>query len=206
MRIEEALRLLAITDDLRDGRDGLVARTVAAVRGGATMIQVRLKHVTSRELVEATRAIVGAVSVPVLVNDRADVALAAGAAGVHLGLDDLSVSAVRTFAPAGFLIGASFGDESERAHAEGADYVGIGPVFSTLSKADAGEAIGPSGLARLVALSSVPAVAIGGLTPENAGSAIQAGAAGVAVIRSIFAAGDPEQAARALRLAVDEGR
>lgn len=203
MRMEEALRLLAITDDLRDGRDGLVARTVAAVRGGATMIQVRLKHVTSRELVEATRAIVAAVSVPVLVNDRADVALAAGAAGVHLGLDDLSVAAVRSFAPASFLIGASFGDESELSHAEGADYVGIGPVFSTLSKVDAGEAIGPLGLARLVAQSSVPAVAIGGVTPENAGSAMRGGAAGVAVIRSIFAAADPERAARALRLAVD---
>ena len=201
--MEETLRLLAITDDLRDGRDGLVARTVAAVRGGVTMIQVRLKHATSRELVEVTRAIVGAVSVPVLVNDRADIALAAGAAGVHLGVDDLPVAAVRAFAPAGFLIGASFGTDEELRHAEGADYVGIGPVFATLSKADAGDAIGPAGLARLVALSPVPAVAIGGVTASNAAEALRGGAAGVAVISSIFGAADPEQAARALRQAVD---
>lgn len=170
------------------------------------MIQVRLKHATSRELVEVTRAIVGGVDVPVLVNDRADVALAAGAAGVHLGIDDLPVAAVRGFVPPGFLIGASFGDESERAHAEGADYVGIGPVFATLSKADAGEAIGPGGLARLAALSPVPAVAIGGVTAENAGEAVGGGAAGVAVIRAVLGAADPEQAARAIRAAVDGAR
>ncbi|HEX5581516.1 MAG TPA: thiamine phosphate synthase, partial [Gemmatimonadaceae bacterium] len=83
------LRLLAITDDLRDGPAGLVDRARAAVRGGATMIQLRLKVATARELVEVARALVAAVPAPVLVNDRADVALAAGAAGVHLGADDL---------------------------------------------------------------------------------------------------------------------
>lgn len=206
MCIEEALRLLAITDDLRDGRDGLVARTTAAVRGGATMIQVRLKHATSRELVEVTRAIIGAVVVPVLVNDRADVALAAGAAGVHLGVDDLPVSAVRAFAPPGFLIGASFGGDDEHAHTEGADYVGIGPVFTTISKPDAGEAIGADGLARLVARSRAPAVAIGGVTADNAGEVLRSGAAGVAVISSVLGASDPEQAARALRMALDAAR
>ncbi|MHB1224892.1 MAG: thiamine phosphate synthase [Gemmatimonadaceae bacterium] len=204
--MEEFLRLLVITDDLRDGRDGLVARAAAAVRGGATMVQVRLKHATGRELVEVTRAIVDAVTVPVLVNDRADIALAAGAAGVHLGVDDLPVAAVRAMTPAGFIIGASFGAESERASAEGADYVGIGPVFATLSKSDAGEAIGPSGLARLVALASAPAVAIGGLTAANAGEAIDAGAAGVAVIRAVLGASDPERSARELRAAVELSR
>lgn len=201
--MEDYLKLLVITDDLRDGLDGLVARAAAAVRGGATMIQVRLKHATGRELVEVTRAMVGAVTVPVLVNDRADIALAAGAAGVHLGVDDLPVAAVRAMAPAGFLIGASFGSEGERANAEGADYVGIGPVFGTLSKSDAGEAIGPAGLARLIALSPVPAVAIGGMTAANAGEALRAGAAGVAVIRAVLGAADPERAARELRAAVD---
>lgn len=200
--MEETLRLLAITDDLRDGRDGLVARTVAAVRGGATMVQVRLKNATGRELVEVTRAIVAAVAVPVLVNDRADVALAAGAAGVHLGVDDLPVSAVRSFVPSGFIIGASLGDESELSHARGADYVGIGPVFRTLSKPDAGDAIGPEGLRRLVLGARLPAVAIGGVTADNVREAMSQGAAGVAVIGAIFGSSDPEAAARELRLAM----
>ncbi len=203
VNLNEALRLLVITDDLRDGQEGLVRRVAAAVRGGATMVQVRLKHATGRELVEVTRALVAAVPVPVLVNDRADVALAAGAAGVHVGVEDLPVAALRRFSPPGFIIGASVGDEAEHSHTEGADYVGVGPVFPTLSKSDAGDAIGVAGLSSLVALSSLPAVAIGGVTASNAAEAIRAGAAGVAVISAIFSATDPEQAARVLRQAID---
>ena len=202
-----SLALLAITDDLRDGTLGLVTRAAAAVRGGATMVQLRLKHASPRELVEVARALVATLPVPVIVNDRADVALAAGAAGVHLGIDDLPVRAVRPFAPPGFIIGASFGSEEEREHAAGADYVGIGPVWESSSKADAGAAIGLEGLARLLRLADgVPAVAIGGVTPETAGSAIRTGAAGVAVIRAVFGAADPELAAAALRAAVERGR
>lgn len=198
-----SLALLAITDDLRDGMVGLATRAAAAVRGGATMVQLRLKHAAPRELVEVTRALVATLPVPVIVNDRADVALAAGAAGVHLGIDDLPVRAVRAFAPPGFILGASFGDEAEAEHAAGADYVGIGPVWETSSKADAGTAIGLEGFTRLVRQAGAPAVAIGGVTVENAASAVRAGAAGVAVIRAVFGAADPERAAAALRAAVD---
>lgn len=196
-----ALRLVAITDDLRDGRDGLVARAAAAVRGGATMVQLRLKDADGRTLVEVGRALVGALPVPVLVNDRADVALACGAAGVHLGADDLPVDVVRRIVPAHFVVGASLGSDAEVATAAGADYVGVGPLFGTTSKSDAGHAIGAAELGRLVRLAGVPAVAIGGITPENARSAIEAGATGVAVIRSLFGAADPERAARDLRSA-----
>lgn len=196
------LRLLAITDDLRDGPAGLVERARAAVRGGATMIQLRLKVATARELVEVARALVAAVPAPVLVNDRADVALAAGAAGVHLGVDDLPVEAVRSFSPPGFIIGASFGGEDELAHAAGADYVGIGPVHETASKSDAGTAIGVAGFSRLARLIGVPAVAIGGVGVADAPELMRAGAAGVAVIRAVFGAPDPEAAARELRTAV----
>ena len=202
-----SLALLAITDDLRDGTIGLVTRAAAAVRGGATMVQLRLKHASPRELVEVARALVATLPVPVIVNDRTDVALAAGAAGVHLGIDDLPVRAVRSFAPPGFIIGASFGSEEEQEHAAGADYVGIGPVWESSSKADAGAAIGLEGLARLLRLAGgVPAVAIGGVTPETAASAVRTGAAGVAVIRAVFGAADPELAAAALRGAVERGR
>ena len=196
-----ALTLVAITDDLRDGVGGLAARAAAAVRGGATMVQLRLKHASGRELVEVARRLVQSLPVPVIVNDRADVALAAGAAGVHLGVDDLPVAAMRAIAPPGFVIGASVGADAELAHASGADYVGIGPVYATLSKSDAGEAIGVDGFARLRELGGMPALAIGGVTAANAAPLREAGAAGVAVIRAVLGAPDPEAAARALRQA-----
>src|SRR4030081_3075321 len=101
------LRLVAITDDAEDRRGTLVDRMAAAVRGGATSVQVRLKTAAPREVVEITREIMIRTSVPVIVNDRADIALAAGAAGVHVGEADLPVSAIRRFAPTNFIIGAS---------------------------------------------------------------------------------------------------
>lgn len=196
-----ALTLVAITDDLRDGVGGLAARAASAVRGGATMVQLRLKHASGRELVEVARRLVQSLPVPVIVNDRADVALAAGAAGVHLGVEDLPVAAVRAIAPPGFVVGASFGGDAELAHASGADYVGIGPVYATLSKSDAGSAIGVDGFARLRQLGGMPALAIGGVTAANAAPLREAGAAGVAVIRAVLGAPDPEAAARAIRRA-----
>ena len=198
----EALTLVAITDDLRDGMEGLVARARAAVRGGATMVQLRLKDESARVLVEVARALVATLSVPVIVNDRADVAIAAGAAGVHLGAEDVPVAAIRRVAPPVFVIGASVGADEEVALAVGADYVGIGPVYETASKGDAGLAIGIDRFAQLSKACGTPALAIGGLTVENAASAMHAGASGIAVIRAIFAAPDPEAAARALRSAI----
>jgi thiamine-phosphate pyrophosphorylase len=198
------LRLVGITDSLRDGIDGLVSRGAAAVRGGVTMLQLRLKDETPRTLVEvasALRARIG--DVPLLVNDRADVALAAGAAGVHVGTDDVAPAALRRAVPAGFIIGASVGADDEIARATGADYVGIGPVYATGSKADAGTAIGVARFAELAARCGVPAVGIGGITPANAAALLSAGGSGVAVISALFAAPDPMQAARALRSALD---
>ena len=201
---ERSIRLVAITDDMRDGCEGLAARAAAAVRGGATMVQLRLKHVAPRELVEVARTLVARLPVPLVVNDRLDVALAAGAAGVHLGSDDLPVAAARAMAPPGFVIGASLGDERELDDARLADYVGIGPFFATTSKANAGLPIGPARFSRLASLGGRPALAIGGVTRENARLAIDAGARGVAVIGAIFAAPDPEGAARALRAALGD--
>jgi thiamine-phosphate pyrophosphorylase len=190
--------LVAITDDIRDGVDGLVRRSSAAVRGGATMVQLRLKDVDSRELVSIARALVATVPVPVIVNDRADVAMAAGAAGVHVGTDDIPAAALRRVVPPNFIIGASVGTDAEVPLAAGADYVGIGPVFATLSKPDAGNAIGTAEFARLARRTGLPAVAIGGIDAANYREALGAGASGIAVIRAIFAAADPEIAARAL--------
>ena len=200
----ESLKLLAITDNMRDGREGLVARATAAVRGGATMIQLRLKDENPRSMVEVASALLAALPprVPLIINDRADVALAAGAAGVHLGADDMPVAAARRIAPPGFVIGASVGCDAEVLNSRGADYVGIGPLFATGSKPDAGTAIGSEEFVRLSALCTLPAVAIGGIDASNAHEAMAAGAGGVAVISAIFAAGDPEAAARAMLQAI----
>ena len=141
--------------------------------------------------------------VPVIENDRLDVALVAGAAGVHVGPDDLPAAAVRRLVPEGFVVGASVGSDAEIVLARGADYVGIGPLYETASKPDAGRAIGPVAFARLAKACRIPAVAIGGIDASNAGAAMRAGAAGVAVIRAVFGAPDPEGAARAIRAAVD---
>ena len=196
------LRLVAITDDAEDQRGTLVERVAAAVRGGATSVQVRLKTAAPREVVEITRAIMSKVSVPVIVNDRADIALAAGAAGVHVGEADLPVAAIRRFVPATFIIGASLGSDAELANAKDADYVGIGPVFGSDAKADAGSAIGVEGFKRLAALITHPAVAVGGITADRALQITTHGAAGVAVINAIFKTADPETASRAIADAI----
>jgi thiamine-phosphate pyrophosphorylase len=195
--IPDSLRLVAITDDLRDGIDGLGARAAAAVRGGATMIQLRLKDLDPRDLLLAARALVS-LPVPVIVNDRADVALAAGAAGAHIGVGDVPALALRRVMPPGFIIGASVGTDDEVAASAGADYVGIGPVFPTTTRTDVGVALGLPEFTRLAQRTGLPAVAIGGINASNYRDALGAGACGVAVIRAIFAAPDPERAAREL--------
>lgn len=160
------------------------------------MIQVRLKLVSARTLVEVTRALLAALEVPVIVNDRADIALAAGAAGVHLGADDVPAGAIRRIAPAGFVIGASIGSVEEVANAAAADYVGIGPAFATSTKNDAGAAIGPEGISALVRLCGKPAVAIGGIGTGNVAALSETGCVGIAVVRAILGSPDPESAAR----------
>ena len=196
------LRFIAITDNVRDGQAALIERCAQVARAGATCIQLRLKEVSARDLAALTHELVRSVGVPVIVNDRADVAIACGAAGVHLGANDLSVGAVRTFAPEGFIIGASVGNDEEKNGARGADYVGIGPVFSTSSKKDAGSAIGVAEFKRLAVATGLPAVGIGGITVENARSVIDAGAAGVAVIAAVMGANDPSAAATEMARAI----
>src|SRR5688500_5589836 len=143
--VAATVRLMLVTDDrLVEGRD-LVALALAAERGGATAVQLRLKLASPREQVERVRALVASLRIPVLVNDRPDIALAAGAAGVHLGPDDLPVALTRRIVPAGFIVGASVGSEAEAGAASEADYWGIGPWRRTGTKADAGDALGPDG-------------------------------------------------------------
>ena len=196
------IRFIVITDNVRDGQSGLIGRAAAAVQGGATCIQLRLKDISARDLTALAKELVRSIGVPVIVNDRADIAIAVGAAGVHLGADDLPPAAVRTFAPDGFIIGASVGSDEEVRGARGADYVGIGPVFSTSSKKDAGMAIGVAEFKRLAVATGLPAVAIGGVTAANARAAVDAGAAGIATIAAVMSADDPGAAAREMASAI----
>ena len=185
------VRLMLVTDDrLVAGRD-LIALALAAEAGGATSVQLRLKEATAREQAVLARALVAAVRIPVLVNDRPDVALAAGAAGVHLGPDDLPVRLARAFAPPGFIVGASVGSDAEAEDAGEADYWGIGPWRVTTTKGDAGTGLGPDGFARLIRLAAGrPCLAIGGVRSGDAVAIRAAGGVGVAVVSGILGTDD----------------
>lgn len=192
------------------GRD-LLDVVAQAVAGGAGMVQLREKTASTREFVELARAVAGLLKplgVPLLVNDRVDVALAAGADGVHVGQDDMRPADVRALLGPDAIIGLSVTGEAEAraARDEPVDYLGAGPVFATATKPDAGAPQGLSGLAAMVALAAVPVVAIGAITVANAASVLETGAAGLAVVSAVCSAPDPREAAARLRRIVDDVR
>lgn len=200
-----------ITDRDAAGDRSVLEVVRAAIRGGATVVQLREKSATTREMIALGQALHGVTvpaGVPLIVNDRLDVALAIGAEGVHVGVDDMPVPLARRVLGPDRLVGYSPDtvEAALRGQQEGADYLGIGDVFGTPSKPDAGEPIGLEGLAAVVEAVSIPVVAIGGITVENAAAAVGAGAAGVAVISAVAGAENPEAAARWLKQAVSAGR
>lgn len=181
----------------------LPAAVARAIDGGVTCVQLRAKSLPDREqlaLARRLRSICSAASVPFLVNDRLDIAILAEADGVHLGVDDVPPPDVRRIAPPGFLIGFSPETDEQIASVDPGvvDYLGVGPVFGTSTKGDAGPAIGVERFAARCAASPVPVVGIGGITAANASTVRGAGAAGVAVVSAILAANDPAAAAEAL--------
>ncbi len=185
----------------------LTERIRTAIAAGVDWVQLREKDLTARQFAqlaaEAARAAQGR-HTKILVNDRLDVALAAGASGVHLGRQSIPVSAVagkRKLLPDGFLIGASCHSlpEAEAAARAGADYVIFGPVFATPSKAAYGPPQGTEKLAEVCARVRVPVIAIGGITAENAAGCLRAGAAGIAAIRLFQESGDLPGLVRRLR-------
>jgi thiamine-phosphate pyrophosphorylase len=204
VNLEEALRLIVITDRALASPRSVEEVVEEALSSGACAIQLRDKEGSARELLAQAsrlRALTREWDALLFINDRLDVALAAHADGVHLGPDDLPVGEVRKVAPPGFLIGASTDDPevARTVEAAGADYVGCGTVFRTTTKKDAGEVIGVDGLERVASAIRIPVVGIGGVTPEGAQLiAAGSGAAGVAVIGAVMAASDPGAAVRAL--------
>jgi thiamine-phosphate pyrophosphorylase len=188
---------MLVTDDtLIRGRD-LVQLARSAERGGVTAFQVRLKRTPARQLAELVRALVAALEIPVLVNDRPDVALAAGAAGTHLGPDDMPVRLARRIVPPGFIVGASVGSEAEADTAGEADYWGVGPWRITSTKEDAGVPLGPVGFTRIVGRAGHRAcIAIGAVQPADVAAVAAHGGRGVAVVSGILDSENVEAAAR----------
>jgi thiamine-phosphate diphosphorylase len=193
---------------ITDARAGSVARMLdicgAALEGGMTAVQLRAKGWSDRELYDAAlalRDICDDADALFVVNDRIDVALAAGADGVHLGVDDLPVAAARRLLGPDAVIGYSPESDIDRHVAEkaGASYLGVGPVYKSGTKADAGVPIGLDRLRHVVAATPLPVVGIGGITVGRAADVGAAGAVGVAVVGAVFLAGDPAAAARELR-------
>lgn len=207
------LRLYALIDPDHAGEHDLVglARQVAA--GGATLVQLRDKRSGTRAMIEeahALKAALTAFKVPLVINDRLDVALAAEADGVHLGPDDLSPKDARHLLGPSAIIGLSVKTVADAGTApvECIDYAGIGGVFATSSKEQKSAPIGPEGLARVATAlrrraPQLPLCGISGIDAGNSAAVIAAGADGVAVISALAKASDPEAAARALREIVD---
>jgi thiamine-phosphate pyrophosphorylase len=198
------LSLYLVTDrGLSLGRS-TVDIVAAAVAGGVTCVQLREKNCGTREFVaeaRAVRTLLAGTNVPLIINDRLDVALAVEADGVHLGQTDMHIADARRLVGRDMLIGISAEcvEDAVRAEAEGADYVGISPVFSTPTKTDTAPALGLDGIALIRAAVSLPLVGIGGVKPGNAAQVILAGCDGVAVVSAIVSAPDPQQEAAELK-------
>ena len=203
--------LYLVTDrDLCGGRP-LQDVVRAAVAGGAAWVQLREKNLSTRAFVEeaaAVKALLAPHKVPLIINDRLDVALAVGADGVHVGQDDMPYPLARKILGTGKIIGLSVEtwEDVEAAEKWDVDYLGVSPVFATPTKTDTKGSWGLEGIARIRSFSRHPLVAIGGLNATNTGAAVRAGADGIAVVSAICAAPDPLAAARELCRIIAENR
>jgi thiamine-phosphate pyrophosphorylase len=200
---------LVVGPDATAGRD-VTSVALAAVRGGATMIQLRYKTGAS-EIMQSAREVIEVLrptGVPVIINDRVDLARALGAQGVHLGQGDTPPAEARAALGEDAIVGLSITSPDQLKNVDPAivDYLGAGPIFETGSKPDAAPPLGLDALSRIAGGVRLPVAAIGGITEANAAAAIRAGADGLAVISAICAADDPEKAARALVARIDEAR
>lgn len=197
-------RLYLVTDrSLSRGRSTIEV-VQAAVAGGVTCVQLREKHCSTREFIDQARTLkpfLKAQGVPLIINDRLDVALAVKADGLHLGQQDMAITDARSIVGNSMIIGISAEsiDDAIRAESQGADYIGVSPVFATPTKTDTAPPLGLEGIRRIRRAVTLPIVGIGGVNHQTAGSVIGAGADGIAVVSAIVSADDPEQAARDLR-------
>lgn len=200
-------RLYVVTDRQQTGGRGLEDVVAAAARGGVGALQVREKDLSARELYalgQRLRAVLAPYHVPLLINDRLDVALALDAAGVHLAGHSLPTAVARRLVGSTKILGVSTHsvDEARQAADDGADFVVFGPVFTTPSKLAYGPPQGLHHLETVVTQVRIPVIAIGGIDLTNLSQVLQAGAYGVAMIRAVLAAPDPYTATRQLQAAL----
>jgi thiamine-phosphate pyrophosphorylase len=201
---------LHVLTDARGGPAALDA-VAAAVAAGAPVVQVRHKDCTDRALYEFAARVVevcAPAGATCIVNDRVDVAVAVGAAGTHLGGDDLPVAAARRVAGPGHLLGgtARNPEQGRQLVAAGADYLGVGPVYRTTTKMGLPDPMGPAGIAAVAEVVEVPVIAISGVTSERVGELLAAGAWGVAVVGAISGAADPAAATRRFLEKLEQAR
>mgnify|MGYP000197529197 CR=1 FL=1 len=200
-----------VTDRTIAGERNLADIVMAAVSGGVSCVQLREKNLPTRQFVEEARRLVAhlrSLGVPLIVNDRVDVAQACDADGVHLGQNDMHIRDARSLLGAGKIIGISAEslEDAVQAEQEGADYIGISPVFSTTTKADIAEPLGLAGVRSIRQNVQLPLVGIGGISADNAADVVQHGADGVAVVSAIVAAECPETSARKLLQQVEQAK
>ena len=195
--------LYFVTDRGLCGEKPLAEVVLQAIRGGASCVQLREKDVSTRFFVEEAlriKALMAPFHVPLIINDRLDVAFAVGADGVHVGQEDMPYETARRLMGPKAIIGLSVEtwEDVERAESLDCDYLGVSPVFATPTKTDTKEPWGLDGLAKIRAFSRHPLVGIGGLHAGNAEAVVLAGADGVAVVSAVCASPDPFQASREL--------
>ncbi len=191
---------LVLDPDLCGGAEGMLRTTEEALEGGVTIVQLRAPTWKKRALAACARDLLEILrprGIPLIINDHADVAAAVGADGLHVGQDDLSPADARRIIGPDMILGLSAGSMDEVRGADPAlvDYLGIGPVWATATKKDAGAAIGLDGLASLSAASPLPVVAIGGIGEPNAADVMRTGVDGIAVVSAICGQASPRTAA-----------
>lgn len=202
------LRLYLVTDQGSAGSRTVADVVAAAVQGGVTCVQLREKQLTTRDFVAqamAMKALLQPHGIPLVINDRIDVALACGAQGVHLGQSDMPVAQARRLLPSAVFIGWSVEtmDDVARSALLPVDYLGVSPIHATPTKTDTQAPWGLDGLRRVRSATALPLVAIGGIHADNARAVLSAGADGLALVSAICAADDPRAAAAALRKLCD---
>ncbi|MBU1475599.1 MAG: thiamine phosphate synthase [Acidobacteriota bacterium] len=204
-------RLCLVADVEAAGERDLCPIVAEALAGGITLLQLRAKKLDTRPFLDLALdllPLVRSAGVPLIINDRVDIALASGADGVHLGQNDMPPAAARKLLGNNKIIGISANTVEEAAAAEagGADYIGLSPVFGTPSKTDTDPPMGLSGIRRLTDAVTIPGIAIGGINRDNAADVFSAGAAGIAVISAIMGAEDIRAAAAELRQIAESDR
>ena len=201
---KEMMRLYAVTDRSWVGRQTLLEQVEAALKGGATLVQLREKELDEEEFfaeVVDMKALCAKYGIPFIVNDNVEIAIKCRADGIHVGQGDMEAGRVRALVGDDMMIGVSVRTVKQAlaAEAAGADYLGVGAVFSTTTKTDACE-VARESLKEICAAVHIPVVAIGGINKGNIGQLTGTGVDGVALVSAIFAAGDIESECRELRM------